>query len=62
MRAPVNQPAELGKALEILRLRYPEYANFPIRPEEIQVFRVVPELISMLDSAKGFGHSELVTL
>ena len=59
---PVNQPAELGKALEILRLRYPEYANFPILLEEIRVFRAVPALISVPDYVKGFGHFELVAL
>ena len=59
---PVTETAELERALELLRMRYPEYANFPIRPEEIRVFRVVPKLISVLDYAKGFGHAELVAL
>jgi nitroimidazol reductase NimA-like FMN-containing flavoprotein (pyridoxamine 5'-phosphate oxidase superfamily) len=59
---PVTDAAEIAKALELLRDRYPEYAGFPIRPEEIRVFRVVPMVISVLDYAKGFGHSELVAL
>jgi len=58
---PVTDAAELTKALELLRMRYPEYANFPIRPEEIRVFRVVPQVISVLDYTKGFGHSVLVS-
>lgn len=58
--SPVTDTAEVAKALELLRIRYPEYANFPIRPEEIRVFRVLPKVISVLDYAKGFGHSELV--
>ncbi len=59
---PVSDPAEVSKALALLRQRYPEYANFPIRPEEIQVFRVEPQVISVLDYSKGFGHADLVTV
>ena len=59
---PVNETAKVGKALELLCMWYPEYPNFPIRSEDIRVFRVVPKLISVLDYAKGFGHDELVVL
>jgi hypothetical protein len=31
------------------------------RPEEIRVFRVTPTVISVLDYAQGFGHTDLVT-
>ena len=58
----VADAAEVTKALELLHDRYPEYAGFPIRPEEIQVYRVSPKVISVLDYTKGFGHSELVVL
>ena len=57
---PVHDPAEVGKVLALLRQRYPEYANIPIRPEEILVFRVEPKVISLLDYSKGFGHTDLV--
>lgn len=60
---PVTDPAEIGKALRLLGERYPEYAAFPMpMPEAIRFFRVVPEVISVLDYTKGFGHSDLVTL
>jgi nitroimidazol reductase NimA-like FMN-containing flavoprotein (pyridoxamine 5'-phosphate oxidase superfamily) len=59
---PVNDATEVAGVLRLLRERYPEYAGFPIRPEEIQVFRVFPKVISVLDYTKGFGHSELLVL
>ncbi len=59
---PVQDAVEVAKALALLRQRYPEYANFPIWPEEIQVFRVEPKVISLLDYSKGFGHTDLVTV
>ncbi len=58
----VHDPAEVAKALALLGQRYPEYANFPIRPDEIVVFRVEPRVISLLDYSKGFGHTDLVTV
>jgi hypothetical protein len=58
---PVEDPAETAKALDMLGRKYPEYAAFPMpKPEEIMVFRVVPEVISVLDYTKGFGHADLV--
>ena len=59
---PVADAAEVAKVLELLRERYPEYADFPIEPAKIRVFRVVPKVISVLDYTKGFGHSELAAL
>lgn len=60
-----------------LRLqRYPEYAEFPapvfrdaalqrISPQPptdgVVLLRIAPEIISVLDYSKGFGHSDLVT-
>jgi len=43
----------------LLRERYPGYAGFPLPSEEIRIYRVVPTVISVIDYAKGFGHSEL---
>jgi hypothetical protein len=30
-------------------------------PEEVALFRVVPEVVSVLDYTKGFAHTDLVT-
>ena len=57
---PVRDAAEAARILGLLKMRYPEYTNFPIRPEEILVFRLDPTVISVLDYSKGFGHTDLV--
>jgi hypothetical protein len=31
-------------------------------PEDVAVFKVEPEVISVLDYTKGFGHTDLVNL
>ena len=64
-------------AVGALRLkRYPEYADLPppvlhegaLRrispqplPDGVVLLRIAPEIISVLDYSKGFGHSDLVT-
>ena len=58
---PVDDPAEVAKALSMMPAKFPEYAGFPIpKPEEIRIFRVTPVVISVLDYTKGFGHTDLV--
>jgi hypothetical protein len=43
--------------------RFPEIARYaPAELEDILLFRVTPEIISVLDYRKGFGHSDLVKL
>jgi nitroimidazol reductase NimA-like FMN-containing flavoprotein (pyridoxamine 5'-phosphate oxidase superfamily) len=60
---PVSDPAEMSRMLDMLVTKYPEYAAFPKpKAEEILIFRVVPEVVSVLDYSKGFGHTDLVTL
>jgi len=57
----VEDPAEAAKMMSLLAARYPEYSAFPMPdPKEIQIFRVVPMVISVLDYTKGFGHADLV--
>ena len=54
--------AEAEKALQLLMQRYPEQHLLPMpmpKPEEVAVFRVKPEVISVLDYSKGFGHTDL---
>ena len=57
---PVRDATEVSKVLALLRERYPEYAGFPIRPEDIRIYQVQPKVISILDYTQAFGHSELV--
>ena len=58
----VLDPEEGEKALRLLMQRYPPQ-NFPLpmpSAAEVRIFRVTPKVISLLDYAKGFGHTDLV--
>ena len=61
----VKDRAEGEKALHLLMERYPEQqGSVPLpmpRPEDVAIFRVTPEVISVLDYTKGFAHTDLVT-
>jgi nitroimidazol reductase NimA-like FMN-containing flavoprotein (pyridoxamine 5'-phosphate oxidase superfamily) len=60
---PVADEAVLRRAmLELLPKKYPEYG--PMMSEAslagMMAFRLVPQVISVLDYTKGFGHADLV--
>jgi nitroimidazol reductase NimA-like FMN-containing flavoprotein (pyridoxamine 5'-phosphate oxidase superfamily) len=60
----VEDRAEAEKALAMLPLKYPEVVRPPLpmpTPDDVRIFRVTPTVISVLDYAKGFGHTDLVT-
>jgi Pyridoxamine 5'-phosphate oxidase len=60
----VTDPAEAGRILGMLPLKYPEQVSLPgpmPTPEQVRIFRVTPTVISVLDYSKGFGHTDLVT-
>ena len=55
--------AEAAKALAMLPLKYPEQPDLPFPmpgPDDVNIFEVVPMVISILDYTKGFGHTDLV--
>lgn len=63
----VTDRAEGEKVLRMLPLKYPDAppstANMKLpSPDEVAVFRVQPEIISVLDYSKGFAHTDLVTV
>jgi nitroimidazol reductase NimA-like FMN-containing flavoprotein (pyridoxamine 5'-phosphate oxidase superfamily) len=60
---PVTDAGEAQRALALLMQRYPEQKALPLpmpKPEEVRIFRLTPIVISVLDYAKGFGHTDLV--
>jgi nitroimidazol reductase NimA-like FMN-containing flavoprotein (pyridoxamine 5'-phosphate oxidase superfamily) len=62
----VSDRAEAENVLRMLPLKYPDAptstAQMKMPPlEDVALFRVVPEVISVLDYSKGFGHADLVT-
>ena len=72
----VGDPGEYDYVAKLRLKRYPEYAGLPppllregdlrrISPQPAPrgavLLRIAPEVISVLDYSKGFGHSDLVT-
>lgn len=61
--APVEDRSEYERAGAIMLERYPEYKAMPQpSPALAPMMRVTPEIISVLDYSKGFGHSDLVSV
>lgn len=61
----VSDPAEADKALKLLIGRYPQRRSSPApmpSATDLCIFRVTPAVISVLDYAQGFGHTDLVRL
>ena len=59
----VSDPAEGEKAMQLMMQKYPQQKSLPLPMpgfDEVRVFRVKPEVISVLDYSKGFGHTDLV--
>lgn len=62
----VTDRAEAEKVLRMMPLKYPDappttaQMKMPV-PEEVALFRIIPEVISVLDYTKGFAHTDLVT-
>jgi len=61
--AVVEDRREFDRACELFMKRYPEYAAWP-RPDPAlaPMLRITPQIVSVLDYSKGFGHSDLVTI
>ena len=61
----VDDRAQAAAVIARLPLKYPDAPPSTARmkmpqPEDVAIFRVVPELISVLDYSKGFAHTDLV--
>jgi len=60
----VENRAEAEKILAMMPSKYPDSPPLPMQmpnPDQIRLFAVTPTVISILDYAKGFGHTDLVT-
>jgi len=57
----VEDGGEREHAISILLKRYPEYKVMPPPdPAAVPMLRLTPEVVSVLDYSKGFGHTDLV--
>ena len=59
----VTGPAEMAKVLELMGSKFRKYLTLSQPdPSSIRLFMVVPEVVSILDYRKGFGHSDLIAI
>lgn len=59
----LTDPDELGRAGVLFLKKFPETAQYVNAADgELAMFKVTPRVASILDYAKGFGHTELVEL
>lgn len=58
----VTDAAELRAVFELMLKRFPQIGQF-VKPDDVEMalYRVDPEVVSILDYAQGFGHTELAT-
>lgn len=60
----VTDRDEARRVLGMLPQKYPAQHSFPgpmPEPEQVRIFRLKPVVISVLDYAKGFGYTDLIT-
>lgn len=59
----ITDPQEVSEASQLMFEKFPQIARYaPAELEDIVLFRVMPEVISVLDYRKRFGHTDLVQL
>ena len=59
----VTDGDELARVRELMLAKFPQIAQFGAYPgTELVMWRITPQVISVLDYTKGFGHTELVTV
>ena len=59
----VRDPKQRERALALLLGRHPGLNSLePPRPEHSAVMRAYPEIITILDYSKGFGHADVLTV
>ena len=61
----VSDRAEAEKVIGMLPLKYPDAPPSTARmkmpgPDDVALFRIVPEVVSVLDYTQGFAHTDLV--
>lgn len=59
----IEDPREIERAERLLLQKFPDAIAEYVAGEAqgIALFRIIPEVISVLDYRKGFGHTDLVT-
>jgi pyridoxine/pyridoxamine 5'-phosphate oxidase len=59
----VQDGAELARMQQLMIAKFPQITQYAGDGSyELAAFRVTPQVISLLDYAKGFGHTDFVTM
>ena len=58
----VSSPEELRKVFALMAEKFPQITQYvqPQSGEDLALYRIDPEVISILDYTRGFGHTEYV--
>ena len=57
----VTDPNEIDRVGQLMLRKFPQIAQYaPTGVEGIILFQITPEIISVLDYRKGFGHTDLL--
>ena len=60
---PVTDPNEINRVSELMLRKFPQILRYALAGEKgLFLVRVTPEVVSLLDYRKGFGHIDLVKL
>jgi general stress protein 26 len=60
---PVTDTSEINRVSELMLRKFPQILQYALAGKKgLFVVRITPEVISVLDYRKGFGHTQLVTL
>jgi pyridoxamine 5'-phosphate oxidase-like protein len=58
---PVTDPTEINRASELMLRKFPQILQYALAGKKgVFLVRITPEVISVLDYRKGFGHTDLV--
>jgi hypothetical protein len=58
----VADPALAKHAMGLLLKKFPQMASLAeeVKPEEVAIVKLTPRVVSVIDYALGFGHTDLV--
>ena len=61
--APVTDPKEVNRVSELMLHKFPQILRYAVAGKKgVFLIRITPEVISVLDYRKGFGHTDLIKL
>jgi len=59
--APVTDPQEINRVSELMLRKFPQILRYALAGKKgVFLVRITPEVISVLDYRKGFGHTDLI--